>query len=81
MPGAVGERLGPRQEAWLPPSADLTVHVLDDARAEWILAVNRARHAGDGYASVDMELWDMEAPAPKLVAYGTQVMFFSFPKK
>jgi acyl-CoA thioesterase len=81
MPGAVGERLGPRPEAWLPPSADLTVHVLDDARAEWILAVNRARHAGDGYASVDMELWDMEAPAPKLVAYGTQVMFFSFPKK
>ncbi len=81
MPGAVGERLGPRPEMWLPPSADFTVHVLDDARAEWILAVNRARHAGDGYASVDMELWDMEAAVPKLVAYGTQIMFFSFPKE
>ncbi len=81
MPGAVGERLGPRPEMWLPPSADFTVHVLDDARAEWILAVNRARHAGDGYASVDMELWDMEAAVPKLVAYSTQIMFFSFPKE
>ena len=81
MPGAVGERLGPQPEAWLPPSADFTVHVLDDARAEWILGVNRARHAGDGYASVDMELWDMEAAEPKLVAYGTQMMFFSFPKE
>jgi len=37
---------------------------------------NRARHAGDGYASVEMELWD---PAHGLVAYATQMMFFSFP--
>ncbi|HUI48798.1 MAG TPA: thioesterase family protein [Acidimicrobiia bacterium] len=81
MPGAVGERLGPeaRQRRWLPPSADLTVHVLDNARSEWVLGVNRARHAGQGYASADMELWDLEA-APRLVAYGTQTMLFSFPK-
>ena len=32
--------------------------------------------AGDGYASVELELWD---PARGLVAYATQVMFFSFP--
>ena len=66
MPGAVGERLGPRgpRAQWLPPSADFTVHVLGEARCEWILAVNRARHAGDGYASVDMEMWDVERPAP-----------------
>ncbi len=81
MPGSVGERLGPQPEQWLPPSADLTVHVLDDARADWLLGVNRARHAGDGYASVDMEVWDMEGAEPTLVAYATQIMFFSFPKQ
>ena len=81
MPGAVGERIGPQREDWLPPSADLTVHLLDDARAEWILAVNRARRAGDGYASLEMELWDMDGVEPKLVAYSTQMMFFSFPKR
>ena len=29
-------------------------------RCDWVLAVNRARHAGDGYASADMELWDVD---------------------
>ena len=82
MPGAVGERVGPdaRRRQWLPPSADLTVHVLGEARSEWVLAVNRARHAGDGYASADMELWDVDDGAPRLVAYGTQTMIFSFPR-
>ena len=71
---------GPRRDRqWLPPSADFTVHVLGEARADWVLAVNRARHAGDGYASADMEIWDVER-APRLVAYGTQTMVFSFPK-
>ena len=45
-----------------------------------MLAVNRARHAGDGYASLEMEMWDADGVAPTLVAYATQVMFFSFPK-
>jgi len=82
MPGAVGERLGSIGLAreWLPPSADFTVHMLGEARGEWLLAVNRARHAGDGYASVDMEMWDADGVEPTLVAYATQVMFFSFPK-
>lgn len=76
MPGAVFERLGPGGPEWVPPSADLTVHLFGDADAEWLLARNRARHAGDGYASLDMELWD---PERGLVAYATQVMFFVFP--
>ena len=46
-------------------------------RSEWVLAVNRARFAGDGYASADQELWDMHGPEPVLAAYGTQVMFFT----
>ncbi len=76
MPGAVGERLGPGLPMWFGPSADLTVHVLGRATSEWLLAHNRARHAGDGYASVEMQLWD---PARGIVAYATQMMFFSFP--
>ena len=82
MPGAVGERLGPagRGRQWLPPSADFTVHLLGEARSEWILGVNRARHAGDGYASADMELWDVDDGPARLVAYGTQTMVFSFLK-
>ena len=52
------------ERRWLPPSADFTVHVLGEARCDWILAVNRARHAGEGYASADMEMWDVEAARP-----------------
>jgi hypothetical protein len=53
------------------------VHLLDDAHTEWMLAVNRARYAGDGYASAEMEMWD--ATRTHLVAYATQQMFFIFP--
>jgi acyl-CoA thioesterase len=79
MPGAVFERIGGRSDrpVVLSPSADLTVHVLGDWSSEWLLARNRARHSGDGYASLEMELWD---PARGIVAYGTQMMFFSFPE-
>jgi acyl-CoA thioesterase len=76
MPGAVNERVGPGQPFWFPPSADLTVHVLGDAGPGWLLSHNRARWAGDGYASVEMSLWD---PERGLVAHATQMMFFSFP--
>ena len=78
MPGAVGERVGGIKETWVGPSADLTVHLLGDARSEWLLGHNRARFAGDGYASVELALWDPD-PAIGLVAYATQMMFFSFP--
>lgn len=78
MPGAVSERLGNDVGLWLAPSADLTVHLLGDARSEWLLGHNHARFAGEGYASVDLALWD-PAPDGGLVAYATQMMFFSFP--
>ena len=77
MPGAVGERMGPQSIPWYGPSADLTVHILGEATSTWVLGHNRARHAGEGYASLEMELWD---PQHGLVAYGTQMMFFSFPE-
>ena len=76
MPGAVGERMGPGVPFWLPPSTDITIHLFGDAGPDWLLAHNRARWAGDGYASVEMALWD---PARGLVAHATQVMVFSFP--
>ncbi len=81
MPGAVGEKIGPRDRQWFAPSIDLTVHLLDDCRSRWVLAHNCARFAGDGYASADMALWDYgddgTAP-PRLVAYATQLFLFSF---
>ena len=77
MPGAVAEKIGSDQPMWLPPSADLTVHVLGEARSEWVLARNRCRWAGDGYASLEIELWD---PDGGLVAFGTQIAFFVFPE-
>jgi acyl-CoA thioesterase len=78
MPGAVGERVGEGEgrPAWMSPSADLTVQILGEWKSEWLLARNFARRAGDGYASLEMELWD---PESGLVAYGTQLMFFSWP--
>jgi acyl-CoA thioesterase len=77
MPGAVAERMGPGYGMWRSPSADLTVQILGRASSAWLLGRNRARKAGDGYASAEMELWD---PGRGLVAYATQMMFFSFPE-
>jgi acyl-CoA thioesterase len=78
MPGAVGERIGFEDERpeWFSPSADLHVHVLGEARSEWVLGHNFCRKAADGYASLEMLMWD---PLVGLVAYATQQMFFSFP--
>ena len=61
---------------WFGPSADFTIHVFAPGRPGWLLAHNQARQAGDGYASIEMALWD---PTDwSLVAYSTQVMFFAF---
>jgi len=76
MPGAVFQKIGPDEGDWFGPSADFTIHLLGPARPGWLLAHNRARHAGDGYASVEMALWDPSNR--RLVAYATQMMFFSF---
>jgi acyl-CoA thioesterase len=81
MPGAVGQRVGPSDEMWFSPSVDLTFHLMGEWRSEWILGVNAARWAGDGYASVDMALWDLGddcRSTPHLVAYATQLCLFTF---
>jgi acyl-CoA thioesterase len=81
MPGAVGEKVGRRTTGWFAPSVDLTFHLLDRCRAEWVFAHSRARFAGGGYASVDIALWDYgpEGTDPeRLVAYATQLCLFTF---
>jgi acyl-CoA thioesterase len=81
MPGAVGEKVGRQGRRWFAPSVDLTVHLFDECRSPWVLAHNRARHAGEGYASVEMSLWDCGtdgSEVPRLVTYGTQLCVFSF---
>ena len=81
MPGAVGEKIGPQKRMWFAPSVDLTVHILDECTSGWVLAHNRARYAGDGYASADMALWDCGpegTDSPRLVAYATQLFLFTF---
>ncbi len=81
MPGAVAEKVGRRERNWFAPSVDLTVHLLDHCRSPWVLAHNRARFAGGGYASADMALWDCGEDGsgrPRLVAYATQMFLFSF---
>jgi len=74
MPGAIGQRVGPTDRPWFGPSVDLTVHMCADCHSPWVLGHNTARWAGDGYASVDMALWDHDT----LVAYATQTSFFTF---
>lgn len=75
MPSSVGQKV-PGTERWFAPSVDFTFHSLGPAGPGWLLAHQRARHAGDGYASVDSALWDPTGPT--LVAYATQMMLFSF---
>jgi acyl-CoA thioesterase len=76
MPSAVHERMGPDQVEWWGPSTDLTVHVFEEARSEWLLASLRARRATGGYASAEAALWDQHGV---LVAHAAQVMFMHFP--
>lgn len=81
MPGAVGEKVANDGRMWFAPSVDLTVHLLGACRSPWVLAHNQARHAGDGYASADMALWDCGDDGrdePRLVAYATQLFLFRF---
>ena len=42
------------------------------------LVAQSAHHAGDGYASAEMALWDPRAEGgPRLVAWASQQMFFT----
>jgi acyl-CoA thioesterase len=81
MPGAIYERMDPSEREgrrWFSPSVDLTVHRFAPATPGWFLAHIKAHHAGEGYASAEMALWDPRADGgPALVAWATQQMFFT----
>jgi acyl-CoA thioesterase len=82
MPSAVFERVGSTETGWFAPSVDLTVHLTDLPTGTWILNHNRAHFAGDGYASAESALWDPHGPnGPTLLAWATQVMFFTRAEK
>jgi acyl-CoA thioesterase len=77
MPGGVGQKLGPGYPIFWGFSCDLTVHVFETTKSDWILERVHCRKAGAGYASGEIELWDEDR---RLVAYATQLMFLNFPK-
>lgn len=72
MPGALLQAIGPGDYRFYAPSLDLTVHVVDDTDAEWLLVSAYARRARAGMAIAEVEIWD---DARRLVAYGTQAMY------
>jgi acyl-CoA thioesterase len=76
MPPSIGQYLGPGHRFFHAPSVDLTFQSLTMPETEWILTRARARWAGDGYASAEIELWDEKR---RLVAYATQMMVIRFP--
>jgi acyl-CoA thioesterase len=67
--------LGKQEDSWFAPSADLTVHLFAPVRTEWLMTHDRARWAGDGWASAESTLWDEDR---HLVAYATQMMLFTY---
>jgi acyl-CoA thioesterase len=77
MPAGIGQKLGPGYPTFFGFSCDLTVHVFETTRSEWILQRIHCRRTHDGYASGEIELWDEDR---RLVAYATQMMFLNFPK-
>ena len=78
MPSAVFEKVEPISEKWFAPSVDLTVHLVGIPTSTWILNHNKAHFSSDGYASAEVALWDPGGPeGPRLLAWGTQVMFFT----
>lgn len=76
MPGSVWQKVGPDEGTWFGPSVDYTIHLFGPAPPSWLLAHQHARWADDGYASIELTLWDVERRLP--VAYATQMMFFAF---
>lgn len=75
MPSSIAERIGRDGPPWFAPSADLTVHLLEPLRTEWVLAHDRARWADDGWASIETMLWDEDLQP---VAYATQMVLFTY---
>jgi acyl-CoA thioesterase len=78
MPSGIGQKLGPGYPTFFGFSCDLTLHLFATTRSDWILQRVHCRHAQEGYASGEVEMYDEDR---RLLAYATQMMFLSFPKE
>jgi len=66
---AMMQRVGPDAPPMFIITLDMTVHFLADPTRDWFLQEMWCQHAGDGYASGDLYLWD---ESETLIAYATQ---------
>lgn len=66
--GAVSQRVGPNKP-WFLLTLELGLHLLQTTTSPWVLQQTLAPHAGDGYASGHVFLWDDER---RLLGFATQ---------
>lgn len=66
--GAVSQRVAPDQP-WFVLTLELGLHFLQPTRSPWVLQHTVSPHAGDGYASGHVFLWDDER---RLLGFATQ---------
>jgi acyl-CoA thioesterase len=76
MPPAIAQFIGPGYPIFHAPSVDLTMRFFADTSEEWVLVKALAHHAGDGYASAEVSIWDRSGT---LLANGAQMMLLRFP--
>jgi acyl-CoA thioesterase len=76
MPPAIAQYIGPGYPVFHAPSVDLTMRFFADTKEEWVLVKALAHHAGDGYASAEVSIWDRSGT---LLANGAQLMLLRFP--
>ena len=76
MPPAVGQYLGPGFRFYHAPSVDLSMRFFADTEHDWVLMKIVAHWAGDGYASAEAMLWDLDR---RPLAHATQLMLIRFP--
>jgi acyl-CoA thioesterase len=75
MPPAIWQRIGPDQGMFYAPSCDLTLHIFESTRHEWVLLHARCARIHEGYASATNEIWD---PDGRLLCRATQLMYLRF---
>jgi acyl-CoA thioesterase len=76
MPPAIAQYIGPGYPIFHAPSVDLSMRFFADTKEEWVLVKALAHHAGDGYASAEVTIWDRTGA---LLANGAQLMLLRFP--
>lgn len=76
MPPAIGQYLGPGFPFYHAPSVDLTMRFFADTEQEWFLTRSVCHWAGDGYASLETTLWDLDR---RLLAHGGQMVLLRYP--